>query len=208
MGRYSHQRTEIPEGYWKASQVYVLTAIVLLAGIAMGYLFHGSSAPVNASSPSAENWTGSQTSTQTGPLPVNGVVELLLQQLDKKPNDPTLLASIGDQYYDNKEYSKAIEYYEKSLKLRPEDVNVRTDMGTAIWYSGDADRAIREYQTSLKYQPTHAQTLFNLGVVEWQGKKDRKAALDLWQKLLSTNPGYPDRQKVEQMMQQVKAEVN
>lgn len=207
MGRHSHYRTEIPEGYWKASQVYTLTAIVLLAGIALGYLFHGSSPRVDASSPSRGDWAGTQTPAQTESVPAGGAVQVLLEELNRKPNDPALLASIGNQYYDNREYSKAIEYYEKSLKLKPEDVNVRTDMGTAIWYSGDADRAIREYQTSLKYQPTHPQTLFNMGVVEWQGKKDRQAALDLWQKLLSTNPGYPDRQKVEQMMQQVKSEM-
>jgi tetratricopeptide (TPR) repeat protein len=78
-------------------------------------------------------------------------------------------------------------------------------MGTAIWYSGDPDQAIREYEQALKDEPDHPQTLFNMGVVKWQGKQDGKAALKLWEKLLAANPNYADRQKVEAMMQQVRA---
>jgi hypothetical protein len=39
------------------------------------------------------------------------------------------LANNGNQYYDNREYGKAIEYYEKSLKVRPADVNVPNGHG-------------------------------------------------------------------------------
>ena len=113
---------------------------------------------------------------------------------------------IGNQYYDHRDYAQAVEYYERSLKLTPENVNVRTDMGTAIWYMGNPDGAIREYETALKYQPDYPQTLVNMGIVKWQGKHDRKAALELWQRLLMLNPYYSDRQKVEQLIQQVQAE--
>lgn len=203
MGHHSRRRAEIPAGNWKPSQAYILAAITLFLGLVVGYLFQGSSTAVRASNPPSGNWSPPQTNS----LPTTGALEALLERIQNKPDDPELLANIGNQYYDNREYGKAIEYYEKSLKLRPENVNIRTDMGTAIWYSGDPDRAIREYQTSLKYQPNHPQTLFNMGVVRWQGKQDRKAALELWQKLLETAPSYPERGKVEQMMQQVRAEL-
>jgi tetratricopeptide (TPR) repeat protein len=131
----------------------------------------------------------------------------LLEQLKSRPNDPELLANIGNHYYDSKDYAKAIDYYEKSLNLAPGNVDVRTDLGTAIWYAGDPDRAIREYGKALKDKPDYPQTLFNMGVVKWQGKHDGKAALELWEKLLATSPNYPERQKVEAMMQQVRAEM-
>lgn len=207
MGHHSRHRPEVPASYWKSSQAYILAVITLMLGLVVGYLFHGSSATVTAGSPSSGNWSGSLIPPPADSLPTTGAIQALLDQLKNKPNDPDLLANIGNQYYDGREYGKAIEYYEKSLKLKPGNVSVRTDMGTAIWYSGDPDRAIREYETSLRYQPNHPQTLFNMGVVKWQGKQDRKAALELWQKLLSTAPAYPERQKVEQMMQQVKAEM-
>ena len=81
-------------------------------------------------------------------------------------------------------------------------------MGTAIWYSGDPNRAIREYEQALKLAPNYPQTLFNMGVVKWQGQHDGKAALVLWEKLLAANPNYPERQKVEAMMQQVRTGMN
>lgn len=207
MGHHSRHVTEIPPGYWKAGQAYALAIITLMLGITVGYLFRGSSSSAASGSSSGGTWTSGSGSLQSPSLPLSSTVQPLLDRLKNNPNDPELLANIGNQYYDSRDYSKAIEFYETSLKLRPEDVNVRTDMGTAIWYSGDADRAIREYEASLKYQPNHSHTLFNMGIVKWQGKQDRKAALEFWRKLLAANPGYADRQKVEQMIQQVQAEV-
>jgi cytochrome c-type biogenesis protein CcmH/NrfG len=207
MSRHSRHVAEIPPSYWKASQAYVLAVITLMLGIVMGYLFRGSSASAAQSRSSAGGSFSDSAPAQAPSMPFNSsTVDALLERLKQNDRDPELLANIGNQYYDNRDYPKAIEYYERSLKIRPENVNVRTDMGTAIWYSGDADRALREYQASLKYQPNHAQTLFNMGIVKWQGKQDRKSALDLWQKLLFTNPTYAERQKVEQMIQQVQSE--
>ncbi len=180
--------------------VWLVAIAILLAGAVLGYLFRGSS----SQTASAGSLSGNQ---QTGSTSPNITVQPLLDRLKDNPNDPELLVNIGNQYYDNHDYGKAVEYYERSLKIRPDDVNVRTDMGTAIWYSGDAERAIREYETSLQYQPNHSQTLFNMGIVKWQGEHDGSAALASWQKLLKEDPEYPDRQKVEQLMQQVQEEM-
>lgn len=184
---------------------WLATIAILLVGATLGYLFRGSS----SQTASAGSLSGSQTIGSASSSSVSGLVAIqpLLEQLKNNPNDPGLLANIGNQYYDNHDYSKAVEYYQKSLQIQPENVNVRTDMGTAIWYGGDAQGAIREYETSLKYQPNHQQTLFNMGIVKWQGEHDGNAALQWWQKLLAENPDYPDRQKVEQLMQQVQSEI-
>ncbi len=180
---------------------------ILLLGALLGYLFRGTPSPTASAGSLNNNQTTGSASSSGSSLSLDATVQPLLDRLKDTPNDPELLANIGNTYYDNHGYGKAVEYYERSLKIQPENVNVRTDMGTAIWYSGNADGAIREYQTSLQYKPNHAQTLFNMGIVEWQGKHDDSAALQWWQKLLAENPAYPDRQKVEQLMQQVQTEI-
>ena len=43
--------------------------------------------------------------------------------------------------------------------------------------------------------------------MKWQGKQDRRGALEAWQKLLKAHPDYADRQKVEQLVQKVQAEM-
>lgn len=213
MSHYSqHGKSEaIPTGYWSSTQSYVLAVITLLLGVAIGYLVRGSATAETtgqtaSTSGTSSNW-GSSNFAQQPALPDVTVraVEPLLEQLKIRPNDAELLINIANTYYDGKDYPHAIDYYQKALKLRPQDVNVRTDMATAIWYSGDPDGAIKEYEQSLKFQPTHPQTLFNMGIVKWQGKKDGKGAVQFWEKLLASNPGYPDRQKVQQLIDQVRS---
>jgi tetratricopeptide (TPR) repeat protein len=128
----------------------------------------------------------------------------LLEKLKVDPNNASLLANIGNVYYDTQQYPTAIDYYQRVLKAQPANAAVRTDMATAYWYNGDADSAIVEFQKSLSYEPNKPNTLFNLGIVEWQGKMDIDKAVATWQKLLDTNPNYEGKDKVVELMAQAK----
>jgi tetratricopeptide (TPR) repeat protein len=77
-------------------------------------------------------------------------------------------------------------------------------MATAYWYAGNPDTAIAEFKRVLADEPNKPNTLFNLGVVQWQGKMDVKGALATWQKLLDTNPNYEGKDKIVELMAQVK----
>ena len=207
MRHHSNQLATPPADYWKPSQAYILAVITLMLGLVGGYLFRGSSSTATAGAPSSDSLASTPASVPSTPSLPSTAIQPLLEELKSRPNDSELLANIGNQYYDGRDYAKAIEYYEKSLKLTPKNVDIRTDMGAAIWYWGDPERAVREYEQALKDQPNYPQTLFNMGVVKWQGKHDCKAALELWERLLAADPNYPERQKVEAMMQQVRAEM-
>lgn len=126
----------------------------------------------------------------------------LLLQLKAEPANAALLANVGNIYYDAKQYPTAIEYYARSLKVQPADTSVRTDLGTAYWYMGNSDTAIVQFNKSLTYDPKKADTLFNLGIVKWQGKKDGPGAVAAWKKLLDTNPAYPNKDAVLQLIAQ------
>jgi cytochrome c-type biogenesis protein CcmH/NrfG len=127
-----------------------------------------------------------------------------LEKLKSDPNNPDLLASIGNVYYDVQIYPTAIDYYQRALKARPDDVSIRTDLGTAEWYTGSTDAAIEEFNQALSYDPNNANTLFNLGIVKWQGKMDIDGAVAAWQKLLEKNPNYEAKDRVEQLIAQAK----
>lgn len=210
MSRHSEHVESQPTGYWTSTQSYLLATATLVVGLLAGYLFRGSErTPSNAinSTSVTGGLSNGEGFNQPAPDPAltAKVVEPLLNELKARPTDSQLLNKIANTYYDSKEYAKAIDYYEKSLTIKPDDPDVRTDMGTAIWYTGDADRALKEYERSLSYQPTHAHSLFNMGIVRWNGRKDAKGALAAWNKLLTTNPDYPERQRVLQLIQEVKA---
>ena len=205
-------------------QAYTLAVITLVIGIAVGYFARGSAPTTTAAVP--ENAQAAMGSPQQGvgggkmgpgqlpgstpqqqgasPEMLAKAAEPLLTQLKDNPNTANVMVQLGNLYYDGQSFPQAIEYYEKALKVQPNNPDVRTDLGTAYWYSGDPDKALANFEKSLAIRPNHPGTLFNVGIVEWQGKKDPKAAVVAWEKLLQTNPDYPQKDQVQMLIERAK----
>ncbi|HTT22774.1 MAG TPA: tetratricopeptide repeat protein [Candidatus Sulfotelmatobacter sp.] len=184
-------------------QAYALAAFCLVLGVALGYLFRGSASSAPQTAAAAQS-TGVPSDNAQVQAALQQSVAPLLDTINRNPTDYYALVKVGDLYYDAQQFQNAIQYYERALAIHPESPDVRTDMGTAYWYAGNAERALAELETSLKYKPGHPQTLFNLGWIKWQGKADPKGAIEAWQKLLKTNPDYPQKQQVEQYIAKAK----
>ena len=198
---------------WTSVQAYVLAVICQLVGIAGGWFIRGSQSPAAAATEAAGASApamGNVNAAAQAPSPAemqkmaDTQAAPLLEKLKADPTNAGLLENIGNVYYDAQQYPTAIDYYQRALKVDPANAGVRTDMATAYWYTGNADTAIAEFQKSLSYEPNKPNTLFNLGIVEWQGKMDIDKATATWQKLLDTNPNYEGRDKVLELMAQVK----
>jgi tetratricopeptide (TPR) repeat protein len=203
-------------------QAYTLAVITLAIGIAVGYFARGS-APASVPNETAQAASvpagmgggamggaqlpgigSAQQQQAASPEILAKAAEPLLAQLKTNPNDFDTLAKLGNLYYDGQAYPQAIEYYEKALSVQPNNADVRTDMGTAYWYIGDADKAIANFEKALAIRPNHPGTLFNLGIVKWQGKKDPKGAIVAWEKLLQSNPDYPQKDQVQMLIERAK----
>lgn len=153
-------------------------------------------------------------STATAPQPAatqavsDHDLQVHLAVLQKDPKNRPALVQVGNIYYDTQRYDQAIEYYKQALTVDPNDVDVRTDLGTAYWYAGGADKAkeaVASFELALKVRPAYAQTLFNLGIVKLHGLNDPQGAVAAWEKLLSSNPGYPEAEKVRSQIEQARA---
>ncbi len=195
---------------WTSTQVYVMAAICLLLGIAAGYLVRGPGQPVTIT---AQTANAAPPDAQQPPTPeamkrmADTKAAPLLQQLQSSPNDPQLLAEIGNVYYDTQNFRDAISYYKRSLDIK-EDANVRTDMGTSYYYLGDSDSALAEFDRTLKTNPNFDNALFNVGMVKFQGKMDARGAVAAWEQLLKQSPNHPRRAEIEQMIAQAKKHQN
>lgn len=209
----SETRSNSSTTNWTGVQAYTLAVVCLLLGMAGGWLIRGSQSPtaaVAAESASAPAPTGMGGGGNAQPTPeqlkkmADTQAAPLIEKLKSDPNNPELLASIGNFYYDAQQYPIAVDYYGRALKAKPSDAGVRTDMATADWYMGNADAAITEFNKALTYEPNKANTLFNLGLVKWQGKMDINGAVADWEKLLATNPSYEGKDKVQQMIAEAK----
>ncbi|SPF44417.1 Tetratricopeptide repeat protein [Candidatus Sulfotelmatobacter kueseliae] len=206
---------ETKGGSWTPTQAYVLSVICLVLGVAIGYLGRGSGA-TPAAAPANGEQIRAGAGMDTGRMAPGGTVQAptpdqlrqmadvqvqpLLAQLESDPNNPKLLYQIGNIYYDSQQYPEAVKYYESCLRIDPKATDVRTDLGTAYHLMGQPDKAIREYDEVLKVDGTHANALLNEGMVKWQDKMDLAGAIASWKRLLEVHPDYPQRDRVQHMI--------
>ncbi len=192
------RKTEVRTVMIRQSPIGVIVACscCLGLGLGIGYYFGRQSIPADA-----------------GPSPVQSVLpnpsaflqnEAALQSIvASNPKDLNALVQLGNLYYDNNRFADAIAWYGRALELDPNNPNVRTDRGTSYYNIGQPDKALAEFRKSLEISPNHAQTLYNMGVVYLHGKNDPVQARKAWEQLLATNPGFPDRAKVEEQIAQL-----
>jgi len=130
-------------------------------------------------------------------------VQKLQDRVKANPKDFEALVGLGNIDFDQRNYPAAAEYYKRALVIH-DDLDVRTDLGTMLFYSKHYDESMAELSKVLAVNPNHAQALFNLGVVYLHGKNNPQKALEIWQKLVDTNPDFPEIAVVKQQIQALK----
>lgn len=188
----------------------IITAIVFFAvGFLAGYItdaqMNWSAQKRVASAPGARGGGGGAAPAAGGtgagmgqglpeghpPIDSSAVIKTLEEQTAQNPKDPEPRLALANYLYDQQQWQRAIEWYEKALELDPKNVNARTDLGTAYYNAGRPEDALREYAKSLEYDPQHQPTIFNSIVVNLEGGRDVAAAQAAWERLNKANPSYP-----------------
>ncbi len=139
------------------------------------------------------------------PIDSAATVKMLEDQAAQNPKDPAQRLALANFLYDQKQYDKAIEWYQRALELDPGNVNARTDLGTAYFYTGRPQDALREYRKSLASDPKHEPTLFNIIMVNLEGTHDFDAAQEAWGRLRKLNPNYPQLESLKRRLDAARA---
>lgn len=198
-----HEEDDIPTsglGYDSGQRYnWIVYAVAALAvGGLMGYVL--ASQETRATGSVAAPSSAQTSSSATAPGLDEGALRAYRDILARDPKNLQAAVSAANLLYDAQRYGEAIPLYQQAFTLNPSDINVSTDLGTALWYAGRPDEALAQYEQSLALNATHAQTLFNVGIVKSQGKRDYVGAIAAWQKLLASNPSYPDVAKVRSLI--------
>ena len=170
---------------------YVIGAQTVRAGVAFAGTPPVAVAPIQPAAPAP-------------PFVNEGELQAYRNILAADPKNAKAATELANRLYDAGRYAEAVPNYQQAFALEPKNVNVSTDLGTALWYSGRADDALAQFARSLTVNPTHPQTLFNVGIVRSEGKQDAAGAIEAWEKLLSTNPSYPEAEKVRRLIEDAK----
>ncbi len=198
---------------WSSVQVYTLSAVCLLAGITMGYLFRRSTAP-QASTAAVQtqmqgNATGRMQAAPAPPTPeqlkqmADQQVAPLLEQLRQNPKDSATLTKIATYYLAARQFDESEKYFQMAVDVKP-TADALTKLGNAQYFAGSSDKAMETFNRALKVDPTFANALYNLGMLKWQVQGDVKGAIACWEKLIKTNPNHPMRAQVEKMIARAK----
>ena len=93
----------------------------------------------------------------------------------------------GVAFYNQKEFSKAIQAYQKVIELDPTYVEAYNNLGIIYQMAGDVDRAFGAYQKATEINPRYEKGYNNLGILLLLRGRDEEA-LEAFKKALAINP--------------------
>jgi len=105
------------------------------------------------------------------------------------PSSPGAAAVVqGNTCYDQKNWGKAIEFYQQAISLGIDNADVRTDLGNAFRFAGEPQKALEQYQTAQRKDPQHENSLYNMAMLYAQELHDPPAATRAMQEYLLRFP--------------------
>ena len=190
--------------------------IGLMVGLVLGYVVAeqqpvppGKALTLDMGSPGAQGQGGE---IPDGHPPVEGTAGVPNPQLQQQvselqgllsanPDDPGLLAAMGNVYFDASRWDDAREWYERSLQVSSGDPSVITDLAVVYRNLGQPQRTIELLDQAIAASPEHWQAWYNKVVVYQFDLHEHDAAaeaLDTLQGLKESNPQIPDLSGLEQ----------
>jgi Flp pilus assembly protein TadD len=169
------------------SRLAVPLAVAVLLGFIGGYFAGGGGRPAPAVA-AAAGGEGDARLTQ------------IRQALEKDPENPRLLAELGNACYDREDWDGAIRAYEKARRKAPRDPNILSDLGAAYRNRGDFKMAEAMLNKAREADPDHWQSLVNLTLIAAYDTRDAAAARRHLEELKHRFPGIPNLDQVEKQI--------
>lgn len=104
------------------------------------------------------------------------------------------LFTLGAIYFQNNNYAKVINLYEKILKLYPDSADADNNLGVVYEKIGKDEEAIKSYQRAIQLKPDFTDACFNLSVVYWK-KKDWELVTKTLFEVLKINPNHQEAKR-------------
>jgi Tetratricopeptide repeat len=136
----------------------------------------------------------SHTITRQPPPPPTLPTGLAIGNSDPVPPDVSQMSpseaslALGNWYYDQNAWHKAIEAYQRTISLGLDNPDVRTDLGNALRFSGDPQKALEQYQTARRQNPQHENSLCNMATLYAQVLNNPGNAETAWREYLRLFP--------------------
>ena len=119
------------------------------------------------------------------------------------PDDAAARVSLGDLYFDARQFETAISWYEEAMAADPAHVDANTSLAMSWFHAGDTQRAVETFDRSLEIDPAHPRTLLNLGIVRALGFRDLEGALAAWEQVIAAAPDSREALDARELLDRV-----
>ena len=100
------------------------------------------------------------------------------------PSEVLTHFNLGVQHYNQREFLKAIQAYQKVIELDSTYIEAYNNLGIIYQEMGDFDKAFGAYQKSIEINPQYEKGYNNLGIIlDLKGRNEE--ALEAFQKALA-----------------------
>jgi len=173
-------------------QAVIALAVGALLGFGAGYFAGGGGRP---QAPAA----------RTSSAPEGDRMASLHREVDRDPENPELLAQLGNMYYDREEWDRAIALYEKARRKAPKNPALLSDLGAAHRNRGEFKLAVSYFRKAREADPQHWQALLNEVLVEAFDRKDAAAAQKALDELKRQFPQIPNLDRIQSQISGLRA---
>lgn len=112
-------------------------------------------------------------------------------------------ASLGEIYAKDKNYDKAIEYFEKASKLYQKDERIMYNLGELYFNKFETKKAIEALKKAIEINPNWGKPYPKLGYA-YINLGDIKSAIAIFEEYLQKFPNAPDKAQIEKFLPQLK----
>ena len=116
--------------------------------------------------------------------------------------------TLANCFFDNHNWPKAIEQYQKAISLGLDNADLRTDLGSSYRFSGQSERAIEQYEIAQRENPEHENSLFNLAALYLQSMHNPARASELLEDFRKRFPKSGALPRVQELLTEAKAQMS
>ena len=95
-------------------------------------------------------------------------IDVLSRILQAEPQDPGALVMMADLSFDQKAFTKALDFYERYLKLEGDDLGARSRYASTLTFLGRYDDSIKELGAVLQVDPKNFPAMAYLAITHAQ----------------------------------------
>lgn len=123
----------------------------------------------------------------------------LESELQKSPDNPSLLNDLGQAAMADKAYADAENYLSRALKLDANNPVIHYNLGLLYLMKNQHAEAKAAFEKAVMLKPDYAKAHYNLGVIAYQAQ-DLNTARAAWNRALKADPSFKEaRQALESL---------